>query len=80
MSKFFFFIMMKESSDNPDKSCILLVRGFDSKAGDLHARLVDMHVIGTAQSHLCTERELHKNGLDYSNCLAAVINATNSMK
>ena len=44
-------IMMDESNDKNNKSCIILVRVFDSRVGDVRTRFLDMPVvnIGTAK-------------------------------
>ncbi len=75
--------MMDESNDKTDKSCIILVRGFDSTVGDVCTRFVDMPVvnIGTAQNLFEALKEsLSKHGLDFSNCLAFMSDTTNVMK
>ena len=47
----FFSVMMDESSDKTDKSCIILVRVMASDLGDICTRFLDMHiVVGTARS------------------------------
>ena len=54
---------MDESNDKTDKSCIILVRGFDSVVGDVRTRFVDMPVvnIGTAQNHFDALKESLSN-------------------
>ena len=49
-----FSIMMDESNDKTDKSCIILVRVFYSELGDTCTRFLDMPIvnIGTAQIFL----------------------------
>ena len=44
-------VMMDESNDKKSKSCIILVRVFDSHVGDVRTRFLDMPVvnIGTAK-------------------------------
>ena len=46
----FFSVMMDESNDKTDKSCIILVRVLDLEVGDIRTRFLDMPVvnIGTA--------------------------------
>ncbi len=46
----FFSIMIDESSDKTDKSCIILVHVFYSCVGDIHTRFLDMPIVnvGTA--------------------------------
>ena len=46
-----FSILMDESNDSTDKSCIILVRIFDNEVGNVRTRFLDMPVvnIGTAQ-------------------------------
>ena len=50
-----FSIMMDESNDKIDKSCIILVRVLDPAVGDVRTRFLDMPVvnIGTAKNLFC---------------------------
>ena len=58
----FFSIMMDEYNDKTDKSCIILVRGFDSVVGDVRTRFVGMPVnIGKAQDHFDALKEILSN-------------------
>ncbi len=51
MSLYQFSIMIDESNDSTDKSCIILVRILDPEVGDVCTRFLDMPVvnIGTAK-------------------------------
>ncbi len=51
MSKLF-SVLMDESNDKTDKSCIILVRLLDTDEGDVRTRFLDMPIvnIGTAQN------------------------------
>ena len=72
MSKFF-SLLMDESNDKTDKSCIILVRLLDSDEGDVRTRFLDMPIvnIGTAQNLFRGLKEsLSSKGLDFSKCLA----------
>lgn len=75
-----FSILMDESNDKTDKSCIILVRILDSAVG---ARFLDMPIvnIGTA-SNLFTalKASLQDKGLDFSNAVSFMSNTTNVMK
>ena len=60
--------MMDESNDKTNKSCIILVRAFDSQTSEVHTRFLDMPVvnIGTAKnlfealkSSLSTKKPCH---------------------
>ena len=46
-----FSVMMDESNDKTDKSCIILIRILDHDVGDIRTRFLDMPVvnIGTAR-------------------------------
>ena len=78
-----FSIMMDESNDKIDKSCIILVRVFESGLGDTCTRFLDMPIvnIGTAQNLFDTLKlSLSKNGLDFSKAVAFISDTTNVMK
>lgn len=79
----FYSIMMDESNDKTDKSCIILVRVFDSNVGDIRTRFLDMPIvnIGTARNLFdALQQSLSKNGLDFTKCLAFMSDTTNVMK
>lgn len=79
----FFSILMDESNDKTDKSCIILVRVLDLDAADIRTRFLDMPVvnIGTAQNLFVALKEsLHHNNLDFSECIAFMSDTTNVMK
>ncbi len=73
----FFSVMMDESNDRIDKSCIILVRVFNSKVGNVCTRFLDMPIvnIGTAQNLFESN-----NGFDFSYCLSFMSDTTNVMK
>lgn len=82
MSKFF-SIMIDESNDKTDKSCIILVRVFDSCVGDIRTRFLDMPIVnvGTACNLFdALKLSLSNHGLDFSKCLAFMSDTTNVMK
>lgn len=82
MSKFF-SVMMDESNDKTDKSCIILVRLLDTDEGDVRTRFLDMPIvnIGTAQNLFRALKEsLSCKGLDFSKCMAFMSDTTNVMK
>lgn len=78
-----FSILMDESNDKTDKSCIILVRILDSAVGDIRTRFLDMPIvnIGTA-SNLFTalKTSLQDKGLDFSNAVSFMSDTTNVMK
>lgn len=79
----FFSVMMDESNDKTDKSCIILVRIFDPNVGDVRTRFLDMPIvnIGTAKNLFDALRlSLSKKGLDFSNCISFMSDTTNVMK
>ena len=68
----FFSLLMDESNDKTDKSCIILVCLLDSDEGDVCTRFLDMPIvnIGTAQNLFRALKEsLSSKGLDFSKCL-----------
>ena len=78
-----FSIMIDESNDNTDKSCIILVRVLDPEVGDVCTRFVDMPVvnIGTARNLFdALKASLGKFGLDFSKAMAFMSDTTNVMK
>ena len=79
----FFSVLMDESNDKTDKSCIILVRVLDLEVGDIRTRFLDMPVvnIGTAQNLFAALKEsLSRNHLDFSKCIAFMSDTTNVMK
>ena len=78
-----FSVMMDESNDKTNKSCIILVRAFDSQTSKVHTRFLDMPVvnIGTAQNLFeALESSLSKHGLDLSKAMSFMSDTTNIMK
>ena len=68
----FFSLLMDESNDTTDKSCIILVRLLDSDEGDVRTRFLDMPIvnIGMAQNLFRGLKEsLSSKGLEFSKCL-----------
>ena len=80
----FFSVLLDESNDKMDKSCIILVQVLDlEKKCDIRTRFLDMPVvnIGTAQDLFVALKEsLSCNGLDFSKCIAFMSDTTNDMK
>ena len=78
-----FSLMMDESNDKTDKSCIILVRCLDSSEGKIHTRFLDMPIvnIGTASNLFdALKSSLAKKGLDFTNSMAFMSDTTNVMK
>ena len=78
-----FSIMMDESNDKTDKSCIILVRVLDPAVGDVRTRFLDMPVvnIGTAKNlFTALKSSLSAKGFDFSNVVAFMSDTTNVMK
>ena len=76
----FFSILMDESNDKTDKSCIILLRVLDLNVGDTRTRFLDMPVvnIGTAQNlYAALKESLTSKGLDFSRCIAFMSDTTN---
>ena len=78
-----FSVLMDESNDKTDKSCIILVRVLDRETADVHTHFVDMPVvnIGTARNlfHALSE-SLSKLGLDFSQAISFMSDSSNVMK
>ena len=78
-----FSIMMDESNDKTDKSCVILVRVLDPAVGYVRTRFIDMPVvnIGTAQNLFSALKlSLSNKGFDFSNVVAFMSDTTNVMK
>lgn len=78
-----FSIMIDESNDKTDKSCIILVRVFDPHVGNVCTRFLDMPVvnIGTAQNLFqALKSSLTQRGLNFSMVVAFMSDTTNVMK
>ena len=75
-----FSILMDESNDKTDKSCIILVRALDPQLGDVRTRFLDMP-IGTAQNLFrALKSSLGKHGLSLSKAVGFMSDAANVMK
>ena len=78
-----FSLMMDESNDKSDKSCIILSTFLDPKIGEVRTRFVGMPVvnIGTAANLFeALNESLAKYGLGFSNAVAFMSDTTNVMK
>lgn len=78
-----FSILTDESNDKTDKSCIILVRVFDSDFGNVSTRFLDMPVvnIGSAKNLFeALKSSLAQKGLDFSRAVAFMSDTTNVMK
>ncbi len=78
-----FSLMMDESNDKNNKSCIILVRVFDSDLRDVATRFLDMPVvnIGNARNLFdALKSSLNNNGLDFSKTMAFMSDTTNVLK
>ena len=78
-----FSLMMDESNERRDKSCIILVRLLDPQIGEVRTRFLDMPVvnIGTATNLFQTLKEsLTKNGLSFDNTVSFMSDSANVMK
>ena len=80
---YYFSIMMDESNDKTDKSCIILVRVLDPILGDIRTRFLDMPIvnIGTAANLFrALKSSLESQGLDFSKAISFMSDTTNVMK
>ena len=78
-----FSIMLDESNDKIDKSCIILVRLLDPERGNVSTRFLDMPIvnIGTAQNiYLALKESLRKFGLDFSKAVSFMSDTASVMK
>lgn len=78
-----FSILMDESNDKTDKSCIILVKVLDSDVGDIQTRFLDMPIvnIGTAVNLFdALKLSLSNKCFDFDKCIAFMSDTTNVMK
>ena len=78
-----FSVLMDESNDKQDKSCIILVRVLDAELGNVTTRFLNMPVvnIGMAENLFSALKEsLSKYNLDFSKAIAFMSDTTNVMK
>ena len=76
-------ILLDESNDKEDKSCIILVRVLDEEVGNVRTRFLDMPVvnIGTAENIFCAlKSSLQKYNLDFSKAMAFMSDTASVMK
>ena len=78
-----FSLLIDESNDKTDKSCIILVRTLDEELGDVCTRFLDMPVVkvGTAVNLFAAlKSSLDKHGLNFDKAMAFMSDTTNVMK
>ena len=78
-----FSILIDESNDKVDKSCIILVKLLEPELGNVCTRFLDMPVvnIGTAVNIFRALKEsLEKNGLSFSKAVSFMSDTANVMK
>ena len=78
-----FSILIDESNDKVDKSCIILVRYLDPEIGSISTKFLDMPVVnvGSAQNIFSALREsLQQHGLDFSKAVAFMSDTASVMK
>jgi hypothetical protein len=78
-----FSLLMDESNDKTDKSCIILVRSLNEELGDVCTRFLDMPVvnIGSASNLFeALKSSLQKQGLNFNKAVAFMSDNTNVMK
>ena len=78
-----FSILMDESNNARNKSCIILVRTLDEKVGDVRTRFLDIPVVNigsTSNLFLAVQKSLADKGFDFSNAIAFMSDTTNIMK
>ena len=78
-----FSILIDESNDKLDKSCIILVRYLNPEIGNISTKFLDMPVVnvGFAQNIFSALREsLQQHGLDFSKAVAFMSDTASVMK
>ena len=78
-----FSVMMDESNDKTDKSCIILARVFDPELRDVRTRFVDMPVVNIGPAHNLFETlksSLTQKSMDFSKAVTFMSDTTNVMK
>ena len=78
-----FSIMMDESNDKTDKSCIILARVLDSEKGEVCTRFLDMPIVNIGNAPNLFEAlktSLSNHDLDFSKAVAFMSDTTNVMK
>ena len=78
-----FSVMMDESNDKSNKSCIILVRVLDPEIGDVCTRFVDMPVVnvGTAKNLFdALKSSMADVGVDFLKAVSFMSDTTNVMK
>ena len=78
-----FSLLMDESNDKANKSCIILVRVLDSEIGDVCTRFLDMPIVNVgnaANLFQALKLSLQKHGLDFENTISFMSDTTNVMK
>lgn len=78
-----FSILLDESNDKVDKSCIIIVRYLDLEIGNVSTKFLDMPVvnIGSAQNIFRALKEsLQQHGLHFSKAVAFLSDTANVMK
>ena len=78
-----FSILMDESNDKTNKSCIILVRTLDSEIGDVRTRFLDMPIVNVgnaANLFDALKSSLSKNDSDFTNAVSFMSDTTNVMK
>ena len=76
-------LMIDESNDKTNKSCIILVRVFDPHLCDVVTRFLDMPVVNIANARNlfdAVKLSLTQKGLDFSKTVAFISDTTNVMK
>ena len=78
-----FSIMMDESNDKTNKSCIILVRILDQEIGNVRTRFLDMPIVNVgnaANLFDALKSSLSNNGLDFTNSISFMKDTINIMK
>ena len=78
-----FSLLMDESNDKANKSCIILVRVLDSQIEDVRTRFLDMPIVnvGTAANLFqALKMSFQNHGLDFERTVSFMSDTTNVMK
>ena len=78
-----FSLMMDESNDKTEKSCIILLRLLDPQLGEVRTRFLDMPIVNVGMAtnlFAALKGSLIKNGLSFDNVVSFMSDTTNVMK
>ncbi len=66
-------VMMDESNDKTNKSCIILIKILDHEVGDVRTKFLDMPIVNISNARNlfdALKSSLSNKGLDFDKCMA----------